>query len=358
MEGIKGINKFILLPFWGKVFFNNTVGEYVLALSAFAGLLVVFKIFQYIILHRLNKLAQKTKTDIDDTLIEIVRSVRPPFYSFLAFYLAIQMLEIAVTPKRFITAVLLVWVVYQITIAIQLFINYITEKKAAEDVSGTESALKLMGALVKGAVWAVGLLFVLSNMGVNVTSMIAGLGVGGIAIAFALQNILADLFSSFALYFDKPFVPGDFIIVGEHMGVVQKIGIKTTRIKALQGEEIVVSNQELTSARVQNFKKMEERRISFSFGVVYQTPTEKLKLIPAMVGEIIGSVEMARLDRVHFKQFGDSALSFEVVYYVLTPDYTAYMDIQQEINLKIKEKFEQEKIEMAYPTQTIYLAKG
>ncbi|MCK5590629.1 MAG: mechanosensitive ion channel family protein, partial [Candidatus Pacebacteria bacterium] len=174
----------------------------------------------------------------------------------------------------------------------------------------------------------------------------------------AFQNILEDLFSSFAILFDKPFKVGDFIVVGEHKGVVQKMGIKTTRLKSTGGEEIVISNKELTSARLQNFKKMKERRIGFNFGVTYETPTGKLKAIPGTVKDIIDSIEKARFDRSHFTQFDDSALTFETVYYVTTSDYVVYRDIQQEINLRIKELFEKDGIDMAYPTQTIYLNKS
>ena len=345
-------------PVLARPFLGNSIGEYVVALFLFLLFLAVFKIFQLIVLARLRRLAERTKTDIDDALIRIVKSVRPPFYSFLAFYLAINSLLIAPFPRRVLLVALLVWVVYQVSVAIQLFVDFLVEKRSTEEGNGaTQSALNVMGVLVKGVVWLLGILFILSNLGINITSVIAGLGIGGIAIAFALQNILSDLFSSFAIYFDKPFVPGDFIIVGEHMGVVQKIGIKTTRIRALQGEEIVIPNQELTSARVQNFKKMSERRIVFSFGVVYQTPIEKMQQIPNIVRDIFAKTEKARLDRVHFLRFDDSALTFEVVYYVEGSEYSLYMDIQQAVNLQIKAVFEKEGIHMAYPTQTVYIAK-
>ena len=198
---------------------------------------------------------------------------------------------------------------------------------------------------------------VLSNLGYNVTTLVAGLGIGGLAIAFALQKVLEDIFSSVSIYFDKPFEIGDFIIVGEQMGVVKKIGIKSTRIQALQGEEIVISNRELTSVRIQNFKRMEKRRVAFSFGVLYSTSNAKLKKAIEMVKKIVEKAEHADLDRVHFKAFGSSSLDFEVVYYLKSRDYNVYMDTQQEINFAIKEAFEKEKIEFAYPTQTIHLAK-
>ena len=197
----------------------------------------------------------------------------------------------------------------------------------------------------------------LSNLGINVTSLVAGLGVGGIAIAFALQNILNDLFSSFAIYFDKPFVVGDFIKIGEHAGTVEKVGIKTTRIRSTTGEELIISNRELTSARVQNFKRLNERRSIFTIGVVYETTAEKLRRIPSIIQTIIESQSLNRFDRVHFKTFGDFSLNFEVSYYVQTTDYKKFMDTQEIVNLKIVEAFEKEGISMAYPTQTIYLEK-
>ncbi len=157
--------------------------------------------------------------------------------------------------------------------------------------------------------------------------------------------------------FDKPFVPGDFIVVGDKKGTVEKIGIKTTRLKALQGEELIISNKELTSAQIQNFKKMEERRISFSFGVTYETPVEKVKKIPDIIKDIIDKEDGARFDRAHFSRFDDSALNFDIIYYVGSGDYADYMDIQQSINIKILEVFEEMRIGMAYPTQTIYMQK-
>ena len=198
------------------------------------------------------------------------------------------------------------------------------------------------------------MLLILSNLGIDITSLVAGLGIGGIAFAFAMKNILGDLFSSFAIFFDKPFLPGDFIRVGDQSGTVKKIGIKTTRVQASQGEEIVFSNQELTSTQIHNFKKLKERKIYFSFGVVYETPLKQIKEIPKIVKGIISEISEARFDRAHFNRFDDSALNFDVVYFVETDDYKKYMDIQQKINIEIMEVFEKEKIEMAYPTQVIY----
>jgi small-conductance mechanosensitive channel len=179
--------------------------------------------------------------------------------------------------------------------------------------------------------------------------------VGGIAVALAVQNVLGDLFASFSIVLDKPFVIGDFIIVGDHLGTVEHVGLKTTRIRSLSGEQLVFSNTDLLGSRIRNFKRMYERRVVFSLGVVYQTPARLLEKIPPMLRQIVESREQVRFDRAHFRDFGPHSLNFEIVYWVLSPDYALYMDIQQEINLEIYRRFEQEGIDFAYPTQTLYL---
>jgi small-conductance mechanosensitive channel len=181
--------------------------------------------------------------------------------------------------------------------------------------------------------------------------------VGGIAVALAAQNILGDLFSSMSIVLDKPFVLGDFIIVGDLMGTVEKIGLKTTRIKSLSGEQLVFSNSDLLNSRIRNFKRMQERRAVFSIGVTYETPYEKLQTIPATIREVIESQELARFDRAHFASYGDFALVFEIVYYMKRPEYDLYMDTQQAINLELFRRFAESGIAFAYPTQTVHLNK-
>lgn len=339
------------------VIFGNSVKSFLVAFVALVLFLLLFKIFQAVVLSRLEKVAKRTKTDLDDAFIEIIRTIRPPFYFFLAFYFAVNFLTLHSLVQTVVNTALIIWVVYQAIVAVQVFINYITRKSFEKGDKSHQAAIQTLSKITKGVLWVVGALFILSNLGINITSLVAGLGIGGVAVALALQNILGDLFSSFAIFFDKPFVVGDFIIVGEHLGVVEKIGIKTTRIRSLRGEEIVISNQELTSARVLNFKKMKERRVSFNFGVIYDTPSDKLRAIPGIVKNIVQSVELARFDRTHFNKFDDSSLTFEVVYYVKTGDYNKYMNINQEIHFKIKEEFEKQDISMAFPTRTVYLHK-
>jgi small-conductance mechanosensitive channel len=189
------------------------------------------------------------------------------------------------------------------------------------------------------------------------TGAVVGLGVGGIAIAFALQNTLSDFFSAFSIYFDRPFEIGDFIVVGDYSGTVNNIGVKSTRLKLLQGEELIISNKELTSSSVRNFRKLEKRRVTFTIGVTYDTSVDKLRRIPGIIADIIKNVDSTAFDRVNFTEFGDFSLKFLVIYYVNSSDWGKYLDTQERINFSIKEAFEREGIEMAFPTNTIYVKK-
>ena len=220
---------------------------------------------------------------------------------------------------------------------------------------GAKSAVGLISFLGRVIIWSLVLVLVLDNAGVDITALVAGLGVGGIAVALAVQNVLGDLLSSLSIVLDKPFQVGDFIVVGDMVGTVERIGIKTTRLKALSGEQLISSNSDLLSSRIRNFKRLYERRVVFQVGVTYQTSAEKLRAIPEMIKEIIEKNDNVRFDRCHFSKFGDFALMFETVYYVTLPDYALYMDRQQSINLHIYTAFEKEGIEFAYPSQTLFL---
>jgi small-conductance mechanosensitive channel len=359
---------FFLADWWQIVFWGNTLQAYAKAAIYLLILWGVFFVIQRIILVRLDKLAQRTVTGFDDMAIKVVRSIKPPIVFVLSIYIAVQALTLTSWMNGIIHAVAIIVLSTQVIFILQILLDYMVrrrlERNVVEDAQETrqdkrnvESALRVINQLGRFTLWSVGVLFVLSNLGIDITSLIASLGIGGIAVALAAQNILGDLFSSLAIYFDKPFVVGDFIITGDTMGTVKNIGIKTTRIKALSGEEIVLPNQKLTSARIQNYKRMEERRVSFKVGVTYQTLTEKLGKIPQVVEEAINEVENTRFSRAHFASYGDSALIFEIVYFVTDKDYGVFMDAQQAINLSIKKRFEDLGIEFAYPTQTIHIAK-
>ena len=216
------------------------------------------------------------------------------------------------------------------------------------------AAIDVLGFMIRLLVWTVVILVILDNLEIEITALIAGLGIGGVAVALATQNILGDLFASLSIVLDKPFVVGDFLSIGEFLGSVEKVGIKTTRVRSLSGEQLIFSNNDLLNSRIRNYGRMFERRIVFNLGVTYETPAEKLRHIPAIIRDAIEAHEKARFDRAHFHKYGDFALVFEAVYFVLSPEYNQYMDIQQDVNLTIFERFAEEGVEFAYPTQTIH----
>jgi small-conductance mechanosensitive channel len=342
------------------VLWGNSGYDYLMAIVIFIGLLITLKIFQVIILARLNALAKKTKTHFDDTLIAIFKTIKPPFYFFVALYFGLKVLVIPQAALTALKVLVLIAIVYEVIRAIEKLLDYFINlylEKASSNKVHNRSMIRTLQLISRVILWIFGLVLILANLGVNVTSLVASLGIGGLAVALALQNVLSDLFSSFSIYIDKPFQVGDFVQIGTDMGEVERIGLKSTRIRTLLGEELVIANKELTNTRVQNFKRMEVRREAFSLGVVYNTDPKKITAIPKMIEEIVQKVKGAQFDRCHFSKFADSSLNFDIVYYVDSPDYAAYMDAKQEINLAILNKFAKEKIEFAYPTQTVILEK-
>lgn len=340
-------------------FAGNLVSDYMVFAAVFIALLLGLKLFKTYILHHLKKISDRSKTHLDDMILEFINSINWRFFVFVSFFAAAKTLSLhPMVDKLFSYALLIIAVFYGVLFFCRVvdFLIQMHIKKTAENGEDTTATL-ILGKIAKASTWVIAVLLILSNIGFNITSLIAGLGIGGVAVAFALQNVLEDLFSSFTIYFDKPFKKGDFIIVGQDMGVVKSIGIKSTRLQTLQGQELVISNRELTSTRVNNYKKMEKRRIAFAFGVEYGTSVIRLKLADEIVREIFKNMEMVQLDRVHFKEFGPFSLNFEVVYYLDSNDYNKYMDTQEQINLEIKGQFEKKGISMAFPTQTVYIKK-
>ncbi len=353
---LESVRDFKNLKVLEGTFLGNTGLDYVLFFATFVALFIFIKAVERVLLDKLRK-TDKRKKSLKTVLIEFVLSIKTSLYLFTAFVLSLLVLPTVNDQLfRILQIVLSIWITIRLVIGIQLFIDYILRRKLLDDSDpGTEVAAKNMGTIFKVLLWIVVILFFLSNFGVEVTSLIAGLGVGGVAIAFALQNVLEDLFSSFAIYFDKPFTIGDFIEVDGQWGSVEKIGLKTTRIRALQGEEIVMANRELTDKRIHNFKRLDQRRGVFEFGVTYDTSHEKMKRIPEIVRNIISSEELTEFDRAHFNGFGDSALEYEVAYFVKSDDFKKFRDIHESILLNIKKEFEKEGIDMAFPTRTVHL---
>jgi small-conductance mechanosensitive channel len=341
---------------------SNGLSEYTYAIGVFLVSLLVLRFFKYVFIKKLEKFFAKTATDFDDIVLRGIDAIGWPFYILLSFYFGIRFLTLPGWIDNFVTYVIIIVGTYYAVKFIQIIINYalrkiIEKREKQEGEDADTSMIDLLGKILKAVLWVVAALLILTNLGYNIGPLVAGLGIGGIAIAFALQNVLTDIFASFSIYFDKPFQKGDYIVVGADSGTVKNIGIKSTRIQTLQGEELVMSNKELTETRVRNYKKMKRRRIAFSFGVTYETSVVHMKKIPGIVDTIFKNINVADLDRVHFKEFADSSLNYEVVYFLNSKEYKVYMDTQQIINLAIKAAFEKERIDMAYPTRTVYMKK-
>jgi small-conductance mechanosensitive channel len=339
--------------------FGNTILDYLSALGILLGGMAIVYVFKHYVLGRLRKWAESTETSIDDLLINAIDKSLAPILYFGALYIALHTLVLSTGFENGLRIAAIVLITLLVVRAATSAVNFGLRSylKKTGDLERGERQITGIRKLINFVIWTIALVFLLDNLGVKISAAVAGLGIGGVAVALAAQAILGDLFSYFVIFFDKPFEIGDFIVIGDKMGVVEMIGIKTTRIRAIGGEQLVFSNKDLTDSRVHNFKKMERRRVVFKLGVIYQTPAEKLKAIPQMVKSIIQKQEDATFDRGHFASFGDSSLDFEFVYYVTGADYTKYMDLQQAINLSVFETFEREKIEMAYPTQTLFVNK-
>ncbi len=346
----------------GAEFAGNSVREWGIALITAIVVFLAIHIGLRIVASRVARLAKRTSTGVDDLISDIASSLKIFFSLAVALYVGAQMLALSAGAKRALLIVLVVAVSVQAAIlggialkwGIAAYVKRRTARDGREDPAliTTMGAVRLLGLIV---LYSAILVIALDNLGVNVTALITTLGVGGIAVALAVQSILADLFASLSIVLDKPFVIGDFIIVGDRMGTVERIGLKTTRVRALSGEQLVFSNSDLLSSRLQNFKRMQERRIAFSVGVEYGTPLEAVKEIPGLLRGAVEAQKDVRFDRAHFKSFGASSLDFEVVYFVLSPEFNVYMDKQQAINLRIAEEFQSREIEFAFPTRTVHV---
>ena len=349
--------------FLNQTYFGNTLLNYAIALgSSLVGAIIIF-IINKVVLVRLQKWAKATKTKIDDFLLRGLEKAVVPILYVIIFYLSVKTLTLHPKVERSIDVITVILATYfiikMITSALRFGLHSYIKIKAEveEDAERRIKQIRGITAIVSFFIWVIGFVFLLDNLGFEITTVIAGLGIGGIAIALAAQAILGDLFSYFVIFFDRPFEIGDFIVTGEFKGNIEHIGIKTTRVRSLGGEQLIFANSDLTNSRIQNFKRMDRRRVVFKLAVIYQTPAKKLEEIVDVVKKIVVDHPDVTYDRGHFASFGSFSLDFEFVYFVLSSDYNHYMDIQQDINLKIYREFENRGIEFAYPTQTLYLNK-
>jgi small-conductance mechanosensitive channel len=334
--------------------YGNGVTQWAIASALSVTVLIVALLVRLFLVRRLPAPEPDKEMHWPTVLHEVVARTSTLFLIIAAIYAGTTLLDLPVPIHKLVTSAFVIALFIQFAIwADRIAAAILVWRLAPLKVkSATRNALSLIEFAVRVTVWSVALLLIFENLGFDVTALVAGLGIGGIAVALAAQSVLGDLFSSLAIVLDRPFEVGDFIVFDNQSGTVEKIGIKTTRIRSLTGEQITCANSNLVTSRIHNFKRMHERRIVLVLGVTYDTPPDKLERIPGMVKQIIEAQDRARFDRAHFRGFGQSALEFEIVYWVLNSDYTVYMDIQQAIDFGILRAFQEEGVGFAFPTTT------
>lgn len=348
-----------LESFLTRSYLGNTVMQYLTTVALLTGGFLAVWLVNRLIFARFKIWVEKSRSSWDDFLVNAMHKTLVPLLYFGVFSVSLQGLTLNASLDKLISALgAILLTVLGIRFVVQLIKFFLlgSWSKKHKDESIDRQVRGFM-PIITVIVWVGGAVFLLDNLGFKISALVAGLGIGGVAMALASQTILGDLFSYFAIMMDRPFEIGDFIIMGDFMGTVEDIGIKTTRLRSLGGEQLVFSNTDLTSSRVRNYKRMEIRRIQFNFGITYDTPLDKLKALPGLLKEIVMKKDKTRFDRAHFASFGESSLGLEVVYFVLSSDYNVYMDIQQDINFAIKEEFEKRKIEFAFPSRSLYVEK-
>ena len=345
----------------GRVYFGNTVLQWATALAIAIITLLVFQVIKFVVVRRLRKVAATTTTDIDDFVVDLLGNTRFILILVLSLYTGSFMLELGPSVRDFITSAAALIFLFQAALwgnaVITFALNRFARQKMEANDASTATVVSMVGMVARIVFTVMIVLVALGTLGFDISALITLAGVGGVAVALAVNGILSDLFGSMTIALDQPFVVGDFITVGDFNGTVENVGLKSTRLRSNTGEQLVMSNADLLGSRLRNFGQMDERRGNLALGVTYDTPADKLEAIPGMIQEIIDREENVRFDRAHFASFGDFSLNFAVVYWLLTPAYGDFMNATQAINLAIVRRFEAEGIEMAFPTQTLYLNK-
>lgn len=339
--------------------FSNSVFVWLAVIALTIAVWVVFQpAKRFIIARARQRLGVERSGSWQEVVLQLLQRTTVLFIMVATIYAGAQALDLPPEIATALTRVFVVVVFVQVGLWLDRIVVLIAEWRlvpAEPESSTVRNAVSLIYFVGRVAVWSIVVLLMFDNLGVDITALVAGLGIGGIAVALAAQNILGDLFASLAIVLDKPFEVGDFIIVGDKLGTVERIGIKTTRIRSLTGEQLICANADLLGSRIHNYKRMEERRIVFNIGVTYETPAAKVRLLPDVLREVVEAQDQVRFDRAHFKSFGDFALIFEVVYWVLNADYNVYMNTQQAINLEVFRRLQELDVDFAYPTSTVYI---
>jgi small-conductance mechanosensitive channel len=333
--------------------------QWALAIATVAAVFTALRILRTVVYSALHR-KKKPETDWINIIARMVAATNS--FLLLLYSIAIVVpifVELSETQEiwagRILTIVLAFQFAFWARVIVTAFLERAADKHATHDDSSLANALGLLSIFANVLVFAVALIFIIDNLGGDVTALIAGLGVGGIAIGLAAQSLFEDLFAGLSIILDKPFVRGDFIIFGDKMGSVQKVGLKSTRITTLQGQQLVVNNSKLLDYEINNYRRMAERRVVTKLGVIYQTPRAKLQMVPGEIRRIVEGTERVRFDRCHLAGYGDFAILFELVYWVQDRDYNVFMDVQQDILFGIHALFEENGIEFAFPTQSLHI---
>ena len=342
-------------------FLGQEVRDWLVALAVASGFLLLVAVAQRLFTSRLAGWASRTATGIDDFLVALAARTRWLLMLFPAAWLGSLALDLGPRAAQGVRAAAVLALVVQAAlwgvVAIDFWVAR-QRRRQLETDAASAALIGVLGFVAKATLWAVLLLLGLDNLGVKVTAAVAGLGIGGIAVALAVQNVLGDLLASLSIALDKPFVIGDTIQVGELTGKVEHVGLKTTRLRSVSGEQLVFSNSDLLGSRIRNHQRLEERRVVLPFGVVRSTLPATLGRIPGLVRGIVESQDLVRFDHAHLVRLGESSLDFEAVWVVLTPDNAVHLDRQQAILLALLETLAAEGVEIAFPTRTLHATPG
>lgn len=338
---------------------GNTVTQWGIAAAVSTITAAALGVAKRVVRTRLTNWTARTERKFNDVVGDVLNATHAWFILAIGLLAGVETITLPMRVTTLLGRAVGLAVILQAGIWANVAISgwvtaYMQDRTRVDATAATTAAI--LSFVARVVLWSLAILMILDNFGINVTALVASLGIGGVAVALALQNILGDIFASLAIALDKPVVIGDFIVVGEMVGTVERVGLKTTHLRSLSGELIVFPNSDLLGSRIRNYKRMYERRVLFGFGVTYETDPARLRRIPVKIREIIEKESPVRFDRAHLSGFGASALEFEVVYFVKDPDYNRYMDIQQRIYLALIDELNADRVEFAYPTQTIHLA--
>ncbi len=305
----------------------------------------------------LNRLVSKTKSETDDYIVNILVSSIKPIGFIVTATLAWKILPIQEDIDQIVLGIAKLFsLIIIVRIINRIVIRVIHRWSVHINDLAVSSMLKSLSPMVRASIWCIGFVFYLQNMGVQMAAIWAILSAGGIGAGLALKDPVQEFFEYITILLDKPFQSGQFIHVDGVWATVERVGVRSTRLRSLDGEIIVMSNSSLTNSKISNYAEMENRRLVHKLGVTYDTPVQTMIIIPELLQKIVNSTENARFDRCHFVEFGNSSLNFELVYYIPTSNYKSAMMAQQTINIEIMKAFEEKNIEFAYPTQTINIA--